>query len=390
MPDNLFDPAHFSDVRKPLGAARSLPGFCYTSDAFFAREIDTLFKPGWMFVCREEQIGAPGDYLAVDIVAEPLILVRGHDNRVRAFANYCTHRGARLADGAGNTKVFNCPLHNWVFDLTGDLRGAKDMNDNVNFDRADLRLPRYRLESWAGFIFVNLTGDGPPLLDYLGDLAGVLDAYRPAEMQCVRKTEYTVESNWKLYVEVDMETYHTPFVHPSSIGNQPVTPQLGQGNFHGVHLPWSHTIAVKPAYGGPRFDPIPGLPADAGSRFTIIHPSFFLVNTVDAMWWINKRPLSANRTFVDVGFCFPRQTVERPDFADIAPAYFERWDEVVEEDNDITERQQSAMSSPRYRPGPFAPREAVVHSLDNWILDSLLNDTPNIRPIRLEQTAKTV
>jgi phenylpropionate dioxygenase-like ring-hydroxylating dioxygenase large terminal subunit len=74
-------------------------------DADFARlEADAVFGRSRLFVAHTDQLAAPGDYLQVDQLGKPVILVRGDDARVRAFYNTCKHRGAALvSDGEGNT-----------------------------------------------------------------------------------------------------------------------------------------------------------------------------------------------------------------------------------------------------------------------------------------------
>jgi len=37
MVENLFDPAHYRNVRLPHLEAETLPSWCYTSEAFYAR-----------------------------------------------------------------------------------------------------------------------------------------------------------------------------------------------------------------------------------------------------------------------------------------------------------------------------------------------------------------
>jgi phenylpropionate dioxygenase-like ring-hydroxylating dioxygenase large terminal subunit len=100
-PDDLFDPAHYRGVRRPVAEAETLPAWCYTSPEFHARELDRIFRAGWHFVGRADEMAEPGAYLAVDTAAGPLVLIREGTGRVGAFANTCRHRGARLLEGRG-------------------------------------------------------------------------------------------------------------------------------------------------------------------------------------------------------------------------------------------------------------------------------------------------
>ena len=59
-PENLFDPAHYVGVRRPLLEATSLPPWCYTSERFYERELTTIFRAGWHLVGREDELEETG------------------------------------------------------------------------------------------------------------------------------------------------------------------------------------------------------------------------------------------------------------------------------------------------------------------------------------------
>ena len=56
----------------------------------------------------------------------PVLLVRGSDGALRAFANICRHRGAPVASGCGHARVFSCPYHGWTYALDGRLPGIPE------------------------------------------------------------------------------------------------------------------------------------------------------------------------------------------------------------------------------------------------------------------------
>ena len=70
---------------------------------------------------------------------------------------------------------------------------------------------------------------------------------------------------------------------------------------------------------------------------------------------------------LSLGGCFPRETVALPDFAERAPAYYDRWRRVAEEDVAILEKQQRGLRSHKFRPGPLSSRDDVVHAMNDWI-----------------------
>ena len=371
---NLFDPDLYRDVRRPFEQAMSMPSWCYTSETFFAREVERIFRRVWNFVGRADEIPDPGDYLTLDMFGESIIVVRGPDHRVRAFANTCRHRGTRLLEGRGNCRVISCPYHSWAFALDGTLLGAPDMERRPGFRREDYPLLPVRLEEWAGFLFASLREDSPPLGDHLGNIREKFASYRFEDMVCVRRQAYEVRGNWKLFVENAMEDYHTTTVHRQSIGVQNTVREDASGEWDAIHMESATSSAVLPEDETtlPHVEGLTGRPA-SGTYFTVIYPQNFFGSTQDCMWWLQSLPQAPDHTTVVIGSCFPASTVARPDFEEQVRKYYHRWDKSVPEDVAITEAQHAGLRSALSRPGPLCWREPVVHTIDNWVLDRVLD-----------------
>jgi len=372
---DIFDPAHYERVRLPLAEAETLPAWCYTSATFFEREVETIFRRTWTFIGRADEIPNAGDYMTADVFGEPIIVLRGSDGAVRAFANSCRHRGARLLCGHGNKSAISCPYHAWTYGLSGELRGAPGMEGVENFDRSEYGLIPIRLDSWAGFVFVDLSGEAPSLAAHLGNLPEVFASYDFDNVVCVRRTEYDLACNWKIYIENAMEEYHTATVHKKSIGSQITTREDTVGEWDALHMPAKATIAILPedTTPFPHIRTLKGKPAE-GTFFTVIYPNVFFASTQDCMWWLHAVPLAADRTKVVHGACFPKDTVARPDFDEVLPRYFKRWEKSLGEDNDISEEQQIGMRSKFNVAGRFSLHEPIVHAIDNWVIDRVLAD----------------
>ena len=58
-------------------------------------------------------------------------------------------------------------------------------------------------------------------------------------------------------------------------------------------------------------------------------------------------------------------------FAAKAAAYYHRWEAVGREDVGILEKQQLALQSVLYRPGPLSWRDDMVQALGLWVVDRL-------------------
>ena len=155
MTDGLFDPARYAAVRRPLLEAETLPPWCYTSEAFYKREVERIFLKVWNFIGRADRIPNPGDYFAFEFVGVPVVVVRDKQGVIRAFVNSCTHRGTKIMGGDGSCAALRCPYHSWTFALDGRLMGAPEMDDTVGFDKADYHLRPIRIDIWDGFLFIN-------------------------------------------------------------------------------------------------------------------------------------------------------------------------------------------------------------------------------------------
>jgi len=203
-----FERAELESARAPLERATTLPVRAYTDPAIFAREQERVFAREWIALARQEQLAAPGDYVARTLAGEPILIVRGRDGRVRALSRVCRHRSALLAEGSGHVDTFECPYHRWVYGLDGRLLGTPLMQGTSDFDRSQICLPEYRVETWGGFVFVNLDPDAPPLAPRLETLRGSLES-ASLEGLCVARTlEFDSPWNWKVLVDNFMESYH--------------------------------------------------------------------------------------------------------------------------------------------------------------------------------------
>lgn len=367
-----FDRDELEAATAPLNEARSMPAGFYTSPDVFQLELEHIHRRSWFFTCREEMLPNPGDYRAFDTVGGPVMLLRGADGVLRAFANYCRHRGSVLLSGEGTTKRVICPYHAWSYMLDGSLWGCPDMKDAIGFDRVDYGLVPIRMEIWNGFVFLTFAADAPPLIEHLGDLPARMASHRLGEMRCTWRTTFAPRCNWKLLLENAMETYHTGIVHRDTVGKQDSRTLPTVGEWLCIQVISGRSIATLPGQ-APSFAPIDGLDDDArmGTYFTVIHPTCQFAIAQDCMWWLNVTPVAHDRSVLEVGGCFPAGVLADADFDAKAAPYYDRWEKVALEDVDILERQQYALGSSVYRPGPLSWRDDEVQALGIWVLDRL-------------------
>ena len=58
-------------------ACLSLPREAYISKELHALEVKQIFEKSWLCVGRDEYVPNPGDYYTIDVIDEPVIIVRG-------------------------------------------------------------------------------------------------------------------------------------------------------------------------------------------------------------------------------------------------------------------------------------------------------------------------
>ena len=245
------------------------------------------------------------------------------------------------------------------------------MEETADFRADDWGLEPIRLETWAGFVFLNYSAEAPGLLADLGDLVDLLASHKLDDMVCTWRKEIVFNCNWKLLVENAMETYHTGTVHAATVGAQKSVSFSGTGEWMGMQVLSDKSIAVL--NGDPPFKPIADLSEQArkGTFFMFLHPTTQFCCAQDCMWWLSPRPVAADKTVLEIGGCFPRQTVEQPGFEQDAEPYYKRWEAVALEDGGVLEKLQVAIASRLFRPGPLSWRDDLVHTFDQWVLNHM-------------------
>ena len=169
-----------ADVRYPVSGSRTLPPACYHDNTWYGHEMDRIFRKGWLCVGREDQWERPGDYRALEIAGEQVVVVRQADLRLGALSNTCLHRGSLIAGGAGNCRVLVCPFHGWTYDLAGQLVSVSRMEQAAGFHARDHRLHGFPLDTCGGYVFVSLEEDPEPLGNWLDEFS---DLHQPWSLE---------------------------------------------------------------------------------------------------------------------------------------------------------------------------------------------------------------
>lgn len=222
-----------------IDPARWVDNRLYTDPRVFALETERIFMKTWLFAGHESEARAPGDYFTTTLLEQPLIVVRGADDRLRAFYNTCRHRGSRvLMDACGHAAALRCPYHNWVYDLAGRLIGipGEEAYDGSGFVKEENPLVPVRCEVELGLVFVCFDAAGPSLREYLGPkiIETLSTPLANGRFEVVKYKRSDLPVNWKVFAENVRDGYHVPFVHPFFRKASPPGPYYLHANGHAV------------------------------------------------------------------------------------------------------------------------------------------------------------
>ena len=381
VPPAPFAPADLADALRPFGQSRMLPRAAYTSQRVLDFELARFFAGSWVCVGRAEDLPAPGAQRAARAGGVGVLLVRGADGQVRAFANVCRHRGHELlpAGGAACRRTVLCPYHAWTYDLDGSLRVAPGFRGADGFDPAAHGLVELPVEVWHGFLLCNGSGDAPPLAEHVGALDGLVAPYRPERLVALASHAYEVEANWKVVLENYHECYHCPLIHPELCQVSP--PDSGRnlalpGAWVGGTMILRDHAATMSLDGRSGGVPIPGLAGEAlrtvlyagllPNLLLSLHPDYLMTHLI--------APLAPDRCEIRCTWYFPPEAVARPGFD---PAYgVDFWDRTNRQDWAACESVQRGLASPHFRPGPLAPAEDAVYRLVTMLARGYLDGRP--------------
>lgn len=215
--DKRVDVIPVEDLDKAVG---------YPVDAFIcpdyaAAEKDKLWPRVWQHAGRVEEIPNVGDYITYDICDDSILIVRVREDRIKAYHNVCVHRGRRLVDtpkgqlsASGNTSKFVCGFHAWTYDIEGNNTYILDKEDwKGGLDNQCTSLREVNIDTWGGWLFVNMETDCEPLIDFLGEAARRLEPFQLHRMRYKWRQWVVFDCNWKTAIEAFMEPYHVAGTH---------------------------------------------------------------------------------------------------------------------------------------------------------------------------------
>ena len=362
---------------------KSLPSTDYYLPEIYEREKRSVFFKEWFCVGREEDIPKPGSVVVLDVVGESILLARTKAGELKAHYNVCRHRGARLcgsdekwnvklSGGATSAGNIRCPYHQWTYDLDGNLVGAPFLGDQPDFHKKDYSLYPVGVQTWGGFVFVNLSPEAAAAEDrtlarHLGGVPEKLKRFPLRDLRAARSISYDLAANWKIIIENYNECYHCAGVHPELCQVVPEFKKHG-----GSNLDWERGIPHRPGadtftFSGttPRAS-FPGLNEDEKVLHLAEHllPNLLVSLSRDHVAAFLIWPLGPERTRIDCRFLFHPDEMRNPTFDPADAVDF--WDLTNRQDWAVCERVQLGLRTRVHDFGYYAPMEDLAMDIRRY------------------------
>ncbi len=208
----------------------ALPVKAYTSQEWFEQEMKTIFSTTWQFAGYVEDVINPGDYISVQAGLNNIFIVKGRDNRLRAFHNICRHRGTQLLRAVGKSKkAITCPYHDWTYDLEGNLISLPKKEEEFpelnkqELHKCDLNLHEASVDIFKGMLFVHPDKNAPSIKSFFGEVEPYLGPHVPEELIEFKNDDGSafyskeINANWKIIVENYIDHYHLAHLHENTL-----------------------------------------------------------------------------------------------------------------------------------------------------------------------------
>lgn len=334
----------------------AMPAEFYSDPEFYNLELEHVLRPGWHAVARWDDLPESGDYRAIDLFGERILLVRGADHQLRALSGICFHRAFPIVEGEGNTKSFVCPYHRWTYDSEGRLKGAPFMEDVPGFDRKTRRLPQLPLEIWRGFVMVSSDQEAQPLASQLGALSDLLAPLNLDKAVCAGVSDWDSPWNWKVMLENFTESYHHIGPHVDSLAK--THPARGTHD-----LPTDGPCAVLEN---------PSL--DGTSSFWVVNvfPTLMFAPTrgdLPLCAWYEMQIDRDDHFHLRIHALLPESLANNEEVVKLAQAFLRN---VHFEDIPVCEGIQRGIQSRIWQPGLLNRQEATLNHFHRFLIDRLM------------------
>jgi len=341
-----------------------LPAGRYADPAFLTLERDFLWRRAWLYAAHVDELPHVGSYLRWSRNGAPIVVLRGRDEKIRAFYNTCQHRGAPLvrADRGALRGHLSCGYHGWSYDLEGTLVGVPDEVDFGALDRSCLGLRKVRCERFGNWIFLNEAPDASPLLDDLAPIRRAWGHLPLEKLRLVHRRAWRVACQLKVLLENFLEAYHFRLLHQNTVDRF-----LDRQGTHIVLWERGHSLMLTPnrradwvdpgAIGMPEMEGATEIERSHNPSYNVF-PNWIAPIAASGIPSVAMWPRGERESELEVIWFAPEWEGGAPDRWEQRIANFDR---IVEEDVQFAEAIQESIDSPGFRGVPLSYQERRIY-----------------------------
>ena len=379
----------------------SLPQAMYLDPTLYEADLEAVFAAEWLFACNGCEIPRPGDYITFEVGRDPVVVLRDRDGQIRAFHNSCRHRGSRICQAeTGHATRLICPYHQWVYELDGSLRNARQMPKE--FDKSTQGLAPIATEVICGLVYICLAETPPNISRFRAEVTPFIAPHRPDRVKVAHQTTLVEDANWKLVIENNRECYHCAGNHPELLATLiefalpddqagtavfkdlmtrkaaawdaaglPHAPAHGGLEFRCIRLPFHEGAVSFTTDGRQACQKLLGdfTDPDLGSVRMFRVPNNWHHFLSDHIIHFRILPLDVNRTVLKTTWLVHEDAVEGVDYD--VKTLTEVWEVTNRQDADLGALNHKGIASRSYRPGRYAPSEFMLTNFTDWYAGKL-------------------
>ena len=334
------------DPTKPLEAAPTIPNSWYTSEEFYQKEIEHIWKKNWLLVDSCMGLKENGEFRTGEIIEQPYIISKS-DSGINAFYNVCLHHGAVIEPKpAGKCDQIKCNYHGWTYGLDGKLIKCSAMKGSQNFNMKEQRLKPINSYQYGTFFYLNFQENA---LKDTTEFEGMLKTFDKHHTNYkfdplfknytyVTEQDYVMNCNWKIFVDNWLDGgYHVAFLH-HQLTKEVTIKQFTSTNYHKTN-----------------YQEAPGESERIGDHLIY---SYIYPNTMISTYrpWIDVttiKPLGVNKCLVKMKWLVSDERKNDTKFIQDSIAQSKS---IQDEDVMMSELVQKGMKSDGFKTGRYSPK----------------------------------
>jgi len=187
----------------------------------------------WTFLGLKRDVARNGDWIRSSIAMRS-VFVQRFGEELRGFENVCAHRFHPLRCGPSGNGPVVCGFHAWRYDRDGRAIGIPICDWVYGKPPSEVggRLRPIELATCGEMIFGRFRSPGmtQSLAQYLGDAFPILEA-ATRMAGAPRYLERSIQASWRLNMQVSLDDYHGPTVHPATLGRDGYIPAMSMRRY---------------------------------------------------------------------------------------------------------------------------------------------------------------